>query len=225
MKNRICNLLIGLAFVAAGVLLAGNAFSLWDVSLFFPGWWTLFIIVPSFISIIKSGPKVFNSICLVLGVLLLLTRQIPEVFTWELVGRLVFPVILVVIGLVILLRSCFSGHGVKVKPAGLRQDYAAVFSGQKLAFPGDGFQGANLTAVFGGLDIDLRQTVIREDTVIRATAVFGGIDIFVPANVQVKISSVPIFGGASNKAQPPIVPDGPTVYVDCVSIFGGVDVK
>ena len=47
----------------------------------------------------------------------------------------------------------------------------------------------------------------------------------VPANVKVKISSVPIFGGASNKAQPPIVPDGPTVYVDCVSIFGGVDVK
>lgn len=225
MKNRICNLLIGLAFVAAAVLWAGNAFGAWSFSLFFPGWWTLFIIIPSFISIIKSGPRVFNLICFILGGLLLLSRQMPDIVTWSMVSRLVIPVILLVVGVVILCRSLFMGKAAKVKSSGERQDYAAVFSAQNLCFPGEGFHGANLTAVFGGLDLDLRQAVIREDMVIHATAVFGGIDVFVPPNVQVKLSSVPIFGGASNKARQPIVSGGPTIYIDCVCIFGGLDVK
>ncbi len=225
MKNKICNLLIGLAFIAAAVLWAGNTFGIWSFTLFFPGWWTLFIIVPSLISIVKSGPRVFNLICFIIGGLLLLTQLLPSVFTWSLVSRLVFPIILLVIGVVILCRSLFTGHAAKVKATGPKQDYAAVFSAQNLHFPGEGFNGANLTAVFGGLDLDLRQAVIREDIVIHATAVFGGIDIFVPPNVKVKLQSVPIFGGASNKTRQPVVPDGPTVYIDCVCIFGGLDVK
>lgn len=225
MKNKICNLLIGLAFVAAGVLWAGDAFGFWNFSLFFSGWWTLFIIVPSLVSIIKSGPKVFNLICFIIGGLLLCNAQIPHIFSWSIISRLIFPIILVVVGVVVLCRGWFNNHAGKVKNTGPKQDYAAVFSGQNLSFPGADFHGANLTAVFGGIELDLRQTVIQEDIVIHATAVFGGVDLFVPPNVKVKLSSVPIFGGASNKTQQPIVPDGPTVYVDCVCIFGGVDVK
>ena len=157
--------------------------------------------------------------------MLLLSCQMPTIFSWGLLFKLIFPVILLVVGVVILCRGWFTGRAAKVKNSGPTQDYAAIFSGNHLSFPGADFHGCNLTAVFGGLELDLRQTVIQEDMVIHATAIFGGIDVFVPPNVKVKLSSVPIFGGASNKAQPPIVADGPTIYIDSVCIFGGLDVK
>ena len=98
MKNKVCNVLIGLAFLAAGVILAGNVLSFWNVSLFFDGWWTLFILVPSFVSIIKSGPRVFNLICFIIGGMLLLSCQMPTIFSWGLLFKLIFPVILLVVG-------------------------------------------------------------------------------------------------------------------------------
>ena len=39
---------IGLLFILVGLLYAGSALDLFEFSIFFPGWWTLFIIVPCF---------------------------------------------------------------------------------------------------------------------------------------------------------------------------------
>ena len=36
------------------------------------------------------------------------------------------------------------------------------------------FNGANLTAVFGGVKCDLRNAIIEEDALINACSVFGG---------------------------------------------------
>ena len=58
--------------------------------------------------------------------------------------------------------------------------------------------GATATAIFGGVDLDLRNAIIDEDIVITSTAIFGGIDIFLPSNVNVKVSSLPIFGGVDD---------------------------
>ena len=48
------------------------------------------------------------------------------------------------------------------------------------------FRGAELNAIFGGIDYDLRGAVIEPDCAIKATAIFGGIDIIVPENVKVR---------------------------------------
>lgn len=51
--------------------------------------------------------------------------------------------------------------------------------------------------------MDLRMAVIERDIRIDATAVCGGIDILVPSNVMVRVMSVPVLGGVSNKAPAP----------------------
>ena len=71
-----------------------------------------------------------------------------------------------------------------------KDEYYATFSGQKLNFIGDEFKGASANAIFGGVDVDLRNANITQDEIINATAVFGGIDIIVPNNVNVKETSV-----------------------------------
>ena len=44
--KKVSNILWGIIFVAAGVILALNAIGITHIDLFFDGWWTLFIIVP-----------------------------------------------------------------------------------------------------------------------------------------------------------------------------------
>ena len=47
----------GLIFVAAAVVIALNSFDIIDFNIFFEGWWTLFIIVPSFAGLITDRDK------------------------------------------------------------------------------------------------------------------------------------------------------------------------
>ena len=37
----------GIAIIALGVIFGGNALGLFELNVFFDGWWTLFIIIPS----------------------------------------------------------------------------------------------------------------------------------------------------------------------------------
>ena len=75
MRERFSNILLGLVWILIAVGIICKAFGLWDFELFFDGWWTLFIIVPSFISIIKYGFGVVSTSALYVGVLFLLDRQ------------------------------------------------------------------------------------------------------------------------------------------------------
>ena len=101
----------------------------------------------------------------------------------------------------------------------------AVFSGEKMNFTGEVFQGAELNAVFGGVECNLRNAIIDQDCVIRASAIFGGVDIFVPGNVNVQVTSTSIFGGVSNKSCNGQIEGAPTLYIQGTCLFGGVDIK
>ena len=91
-------------------------------------------------------------------------------------------------------------------------------------FDGQVFDGAELTAIFGGVECDLSRAIIEKDCKINATAIFGGVDIIVPRGVNVKVSSTNIFGGTSDECDK--TPDAPvTIYIEAVSVFGGVDIK
>ncbi|MDD3174095.1 MAG: hypothetical protein PHF63_10685, partial [Herbinix sp.] len=69
MRNKLSNALWGLFFIIIGVGFAGNVLFDWDFQLFFPGWWTLFIIIPCFISMIQHGFGVGATVGFVIGVL------------------------------------------------------------------------------------------------------------------------------------------------------------
>lgn len=225
MRHSIGNALWGIFFILLGISVAGNIMGYWHFSLFFRGWWTLFIIVPSIISIVQNGVNTGGIIGLVAGGLLFLGQQ--NFFNSQLIGELIFPIILVIIGVSIIFRGRGNKRSreVKLLTNGDTPDYTAIFGSQELRFPGEVFHGASLTAVFGGVELDLRDAIINEDITITATSIFGGVDLMVPSNVKVSISSTPIFGGTSNKAVQPTTANPSTIYLNSVCIFGGVEVK
>ena len=104
----------------------------------------------------------------------------------------------------------------------------AVFGGSKLASAARQFEGAWLTAIFGGITLDLHDAELAPDGAsINATVAFGGIDLLVPRGWRISVRSTPIFGGVEDKTDHSQLPpsDAPTLHVDAVCVFGGVDIK
>jgi len=223
--KKLENILWGVVLVVLGLIFGLNAMGITDINVFFDGWWTLFIIIPSFIGLVKERGKTGNIICLAIGIILLLSAQ--GILDISKIGKLIFPGILIIVGLSIIFKDTIGSKvNDKIKELNKenKDEYYATFSGQKLNFTGDEFKGASANAIFGGIDMDLRNANITQDQIINATAVFGGIDILVPNNVNVKIKSNSIFGGVDNKVKEN-KENAPTIYVKAFCLFGGVEVK
>ena len=69
---KLSKILWGAALILVGGIFALNAFGITDITVFFDGWWTLFIIVPCFIGIFSEREKTGNIIGFLIGVFLLL---------------------------------------------------------------------------------------------------------------------------------------------------------
>lgn len=225
MRSRFASILWGIVFITIGIFYAGDSFNLWEFRLFFDGWWTLFIIIPCLISIVENGFGTGNAVGLSIGILFLLSSQ--GIVNSRIVAKLVFPAILILIGIKIIFRDNFNKNvkknmNININKEG-RLEYTSIFSGQKEIYPNQHFSGASILAIFGGIELDLRNAIINEDIVINSTSICGGVDILVPSNVNVKISSIPIFGGAANKARPCMNVNAPTIYINATCIFGGLD--
>lgn len=224
MRNRVGSVIWGVVLIVVALVIALNSLDIIDVSLFFDGWWTLFIIVPCLIDLIQNGLKTSNIIGLLIGMLLLLSAQ--DIIDWGTLGKLIVPIILLCIAFSILFKDTLSKNSKKFRELNKEGliEFTAIFSGQEIKAPAEKFEGANIDAIFGGIDLDLRNAIIEKDIVINASAIFGGIDIIVPANTNVRVSNVPIFGGIGNKAQA-TSPDAHTIFVNGFCMFGGVDIK
>lgn len=230
MKNKISNVVWGLLLILIGVGYAGGNLGIWDFNLFFRGWWTLFILVPCLVNLIQYGPNGGNIAGLCVGAALLLAAQ--GFLEFSMIRKLLVPAILILVGLSILLSNTKrritdqQGNQIPFEKTGMGgSDVSGVFDGRKVHYDGQLFEGATVSAVFGGVNMDLRSAVIERDVRIDATAIFGGIEIFVPANVVVKIMSTPVLGGVTNKAAAPTEVPCHTLYINATCVFGGVDIK
>ena len=227
--KKTSNLIWGLLFILIGLSIGLNTLDLVSFNIFFDGWWALIIIIPCLIGLINNEDKTGDIIGLLIGVALLLNAQ--GIISFDIIWKLAAPLILVIIGLSIILKgNKDSKTNVVIKKINSNDNektsVCSTFSSQNIKLNKEKINNLELNAIFGGIEYDLRNGVIKEDIVINATAIFGGIDIIVPDDVNVKIKSTSIFGGASNKKQ--LMDDKEkkhTIYINASCVFGGVDIK
>lgn len=241
--KKVSSVLWGLVIVAIGVIWGVNALGIADINIFFPGWWTLFIIVPCVIALITEKDKWGSLIGLGIGVCLLLACQ--DVIEFRVIWALAIPVGLVAIGVGIMIHGMSNSskahelaeeHEKRRKEHSHREnlvegevidddpEYQSAFSGQKINYDKKKFKGCKAEAVFGGIELDLRGADIQKDAVIKATGIFGGVKILLPEDARVEVSSTSIFGGVSNDRKKDDKAKK-TLYLDATCIFGGVEVK
>lgn len=72
MKEYMVKIIKAIPFIVIGAGLLGEGLGIWNFKLF-PGWWTLFIIVPAIIDMITGGIDYGNAIALAIGVAFLLS--------------------------------------------------------------------------------------------------------------------------------------------------------
>ena len=106
MKKDYSALIWGLVFVVIGIIFGGNALNIWAIDIFFPGWWTLFLIIPGLISMVRYGFNWGSGILVIIGLVLMFDALdiIDDVIVW----KLIFPLVLVAVGISII-ASFFRG--------------------------------------------------------------------------------------------------------------------
>jgi cell wall-active antibiotic response 4TMS protein YvqF len=158
--------------------------------------------------------------------------------TWMLIERItyiridareIFPLFLVFIGGYLVWRG-FGGVRRSAPSDGLTHfSSLAVMGGCARRSNAQAFEGADLTALMGGCDIDLRDASIAPNTeaVIDVFAFWGGIDLKVPEDWIVVNRVVPLMGGVDDKTRPPIAATAPQkrLVVRGIVLMGGVSIR
>ena len=219
--NKFSNYLWGGLLVVIGIIIGLNSFGITNIDLLFDGWWTLFIIIPCSINLFnEKEEKIGNIIGLVIGIFLLLS--VRGIVNFSILWKLLLPVIFILIGLFIMFRGKF-GKDFKMSDKKNVDEYCATFSEQKVDLSDKVFKECDLSAIFGSLKCDIKDSKIGDEAFINVLSLFGSTNIIVPKDAEVIIKSIPIFGSVKNNINNK--DNNKVIYINAISIFGGVDIN
>lgn len=248
-KSRAGKVFAGLLVVAAGVLLfmrqTGTAFPEWVFT-----WKTLLIAFGLFIGFKHGLRNTGWLVPVIIGGVFLIGDFLPGMNF----RHLMLPVIVIVTGLFIMFRPyrsrrCYPGHhrwkgrwgNYEWKEHAEQECFAAsemtseedvlesvtVFGGIKKNILSKNFKGGNITAFFGGAEINLSQADMTVKAILDVTAVFGGIKLIVPAHWEVKSEITAVLGGVEDKR--PLTAgaaaSGKILVLRGTAVFGGIEIK
>jgi predicted membrane protein len=222
--------LLGGILIVIGALMLLASMNIFDFSIsrIIFSWPFVFTVVGSII-LLNTNKKLFGGILTGIGIFFLIPRIFPYV---HYSGGIVIPVILIAIGIYIVLNHKKKELSESEKQGFYKKDIiddVSIFGGGTKIISSDNFRGGNITAVFGGSEINLTGCRLADgDQIIDALMVFGGTTIVVPKDWNVVVNITSILGGFSDKSikDPNILPDqSRTLYVKGLALFGGGELK
>ena len=210
---------IGLVLVTLGVFGILDATGTLDSSETIDRWWPVAIIGLGLIGMLVER-RVALGPAIIVGIGFLLLADQQEWTDEDLFG----PVLLIMIGLVVL--SGLWQHRVTGR-GGHRENTVVMFGGTRIKDRSEHFAHADVSAIFGGATLDLREAHIDQEASVDALALFGGVDVLVPKGWRVALGGTPILGGCEDKTEGDgeLPADAPLLKVNATAILGGVDVK
>jgi predicted membrane protein len=189
-------------------------------------WWPVLLIAYGASRLVEPGARQGRGIgwfFVLLGGLLTLDRL--DVFNfrvWDL-----WPLILVFVGGSLVWRAFQRRSG--GAPGGDSLDTVngfAFWSGIERKNLSKEFRGGELTAIMGGMEIDLRgATIAGPEAQIDVFVIWGGIEIKVPDTWAVVVAGTPIMGGISDESRQPVGANPPRLIVRGTAVMGGVEIK
>lgn len=220
MKPSYTRIFAGLGVILLGSLLLLDTLSIKGFDNLLGTWWPLFIIGAGVLALLNN-PKNYLWAGLVIGfgaVYQLNTLGVATVNPWQ----LFWPAIIIVIGFSIIFRQPSSRARVSTSES---DDVSAILGGANQTSKSEDYKGGKVTSIMGGVEIDLRKCVIKNEATLDIFALMGGVEIRVPENVVVKTKAVTILGGIENKSQPSETKHAPVLYLTGDVIMAGVEVK
>jgi predicted membrane protein len=154
---------------------------------------------------------------------------IARIVYFQISSREIFPLFLVFLGGYMVWRGFGGRRRGRTVDGSTRFSGLAVMGGVARRSNSQAFEGADLTAIMGGCEIDLRKASIAPGTeaVIDVFAFWGGIDIKVPEDWTVITRAIPLMGGVEDKTHTPNPPPPveKRLIISGMVMMGGVVVK
>jgi len=216
-------LALGLIFLldAMGYIRARSFFQFWPVIL----------IVVGISKLTRRDGRMWGVIVLLFGVFLQLSNLGIGKFTWS----QFWPLLLIAGGAMAMWSAIQARKDLPPLPEGDADprntlDENAIFGGVEKRLNSRDFRGGRLQAIFGGIELDLRDADMSEtEAVIHTNALFGGIELRVPETWFVAARGQGVFGGFSDSTRysPPSDPEKPkkTLIILGTALFGGVEIR
>lgn len=230
-KTSNSRIVLGVILIFFGFIMLGKEFHFipYEIRHFIFSWQVILIAL-GLVFLFSRNNKSLGIVLLMVGAVFLALDQLD--FIWDM-HNLFWPVVLLGLGLLILLRSGesrFRGGDFSESVAG--DDYlddVSIFGGGNKIITSHNFSGGKITSIFGGSKIDLRNAKLAPGThTLDVVTIFGGSKLIVPRDWEVKVEVVSILGGFSDKRipDPHIVRDpGKLLQIKGVAIFGGGEIN
>ena len=202
-------------------------------------------IIPDFIdNVVFSWPMILVAVGLVLtlgntektaGVIIMAVGGfflIPHIFrdTFH-VYNIFWPSVFIIVGIIFIVSRRRNWHpGVSRGVVGDDFiDYVNIFSGGERQVVSDNFKGGKITAIFGGMELDVTKAKLAPGkSVLEIAFIFGGATIIVPDDWYISIEVTPILGGFSDsrKLTPGrSVDPSKHLIIKGAVVFGGGEIK
>jgi hypothetical protein len=103
----------------------------------------------------------------------------------------------------------------------------AVFGNVERRVHGDITPGATVSAVFGNVELDLRELSLPPGvTELHVRAVFGNVELTVPPTIAIECAGTPVFGSFASLERKPRAGAGePVLRIVGSAVFGNVEIK
>jgi hypothetical protein len=225
-RGPTAQVVFGLLIVALGVLFtldnldlihAGDYLRYWPAGLVAVGLLKLY-------QAVRDGSGWFSGIAFTtVGTWMLLNG----VIYFRVDARQLMPLGLVVLGAYLVWRG-FGGQR-RERPSDGSSSFSAlaIMGGVARRSSSQTFRGADLTAVMGGCEIDLRKASMApgSEAIVDVFAFWGGIDLKVPEDWTVVLRAMPLMGGIDDKTRPPQGSPERRLVIRGIVLMGGVSIK
>ncbi len=210
---------IGLFIIILGILVFLSNTSIIDFGeiskYLFP---SLVLIVGVVGMVEKKKFDVFYFIILLLGLSSLVLAL--EIFEKSLIQILLFPVIMVLIGIRIL------NFKIRSTVPSSKKNYSTIFGGLEERNNNKEFESCDITSIFGGCTIDFRNIKLKDNKAhINVFVLFGGAELLMPKKFKITSDGIPLFGAFDTKLLEEDDNSKNEVVINYTAIFGGIEIK
>lgn len=219
MKKKISRVIWGICLIAIGIIFILNSFKIVNINIFFNGWWTLFIIVPSFIGIIFDKVKSINVFFFVLGLSLLCYSL--SIIQFE----NIFDIILCFIFILLGVKFIF-GKTEKIEDVNSNGEqvptYFSVFGTSKEILEDE--KNCKIISLIGHTTIDLSNIKKAQEYNIKVYTILGGCELITNKDDCIISNIFNVLGTFKNKHSK-TKKSKKTIYLNGLTLFGGVNIK
>ena len=213
----------GIIIIVLGALFLMGTLDILDFGHIVKGWWPIIIVLIGFFKL-KGESKSGGAVLFIIGIILLTATL--DFINWGEILRF-WPILLILVGISMVSKSRNKKSWSFNKSSETNKDNISVnviFGGSNQTVYSENFQGGDIQAIFGGVELDLRNVKISENgAVLNLTALFGGLEITAPTNCRVILNGTPILGGMENRTHCE-EEQAHTLRCNCTIAFGGIEV-